>query len=108
MIAVLFLILLVCMFGAGAAMLSTTVTCLRAMFALLDAFVQQVPRGVMLFLRLATWTVVRLVKASRYLWRHSRRIGVAVAQHVYVWLFVGSFLLREWYVANELKHRGAE
>lgn len=80
---------------------------LRLIFALLDALVQQVPRGVMLFLRLATWIVVRSVKTARYLWLRSRASGVWAAQHVYVWLFIGSFLFREWYVTSELKRRNA-
>lgn len=107
MIAFLFLILLVCMLGASATILSATVTILRAVFSLLDALVQQVPSGVMLFIRLATWVTVRLARLSRYLWVHARRIGVAGAQRGHAAFFVWSYLLREWYVASELKKRGA-
>lgn len=107
MLAILFLILLACLCGAGAGLLAAGAIWLRLIFTLLDLLVQQVPRGVMLFLRLATWTVVRLAKLARWAWRHSRRIGVALAQRSYVQLFVWSYLLREWYVANELRKRGA-
>ena len=79
---------------------------LRLIFALLDALVQQVPRGVALFFRLATRAAIGLVKLSRYLWLRSRASGVWAAQHAYVWLFIASFLFREWYVASELKRRG--
>jgi len=80
---------------------------LRLIFGLLDALVQQVPRGVALFFRLITWLSVLSVKLLRWTWRHSRRIGVAVAQRAYVSLFVWSYLLREWYVMSELRKRGA-
>ena len=107
MLAVLFLILIACSLGVGAGLLAALGVWLRLIFTLLDALMQQVPSGVMLFVRLATRLVVRSVKTIRYLWLHSRRIGVAVAQRAYVNLFVWSYLLREWYVTSELKKRGA-
>ena len=107
MLAILFLILIACALGVGAGLLAALGVWLRLIFSLLDALVQQVPSGVMLFVRLATWLVVRSVKLARYLWLHSKRIGVAAAQRTYVSLFVWSYLLREWYVASELKKRGA-
>ena len=88
-------------------MLTALAVWLRLIFGLLDALVQQVPRGVALFFRLVTWLVVRSAKLTRWTWRHSRRIGVAAAQRAYVSLFVWSYLLREWYVASELRKRNA-
>lgn len=106
--AILFLILLaVCagvFFGAFAAL----AIWLRLIFALLDALVQQVPRGVMLFVRLATWTATALAKSGRWMYLQSKRVGLWGAQHAYVWLFVWSYRLREWYVASELRKRGAQ
>src|ERR1700756_4356544 len=107
MLAVLFLVLIACALGVGAGLLAALGIWLRLIFALLDALVQQVPRGVLLFVRLATWLMVRSARVARYLWLHSRRIGVAAAQRVYVRLFVWSYLLREWYVNSEVKKRGA-
>jgi hypothetical protein len=104
---VLILILAACLLGVGAGLLTALAVWLAVIFKLLDALVQQVPRGVMLFLRLATWLVVRSLKLTRYVWLHSRRVGVWTAQVGYVQLFVWSFLLREWYVSNELRKRNA-
>ena len=108
MLAVLFLILLACLFGVGAGLLAALGIWLKLIFALLDALVQQVPRGVMLFVRLATWLTVRLFKLVRYVWLHAKRGGLWAAQNAYVWLFVWSYRLRAGYVASELKRRGAQ
>jgi len=107
MIAILFLILIVCALGAGAGLLSALCSVLRLVFGLLDALVQQVPSGVALFLRLATWAVVRSAKVFRWVYGRMKRDGLWIAQHAYVWLLVWSYLLREWYVSSELKRRGA-
>lgn len=107
MLAILFLILLVCVCGAGAGLLAALAVWLRLIFSLADLLVQQIPRGVMLFLRLTTWIAVRSLKASRYLWLLAKRGGLWAAQHAYVWLFVWSYRLREWYVTSEIKKRGA-
>lgn len=104
--ALIFLILVACVFGAAGGLLAALGIWLRLVFSLLDALVQQVPRGVALFFRLAYGLTVRSLKLSRWVWLHSRRIGVAAAQRAYVSLFVWSFLLRERYVASELKKRG--
>lgn len=105
MLAILFLILLVCVCGLGAGLLTALAVWLRLTFSLLDLLVQQVPRGVMLFLRLAMWLVVRSLKLYRYVWLRAKRGGLWAAQHAYVWLFVWSYRLREWYVTSELKKR---
>jgi len=106
-VPILFLILIACLLGVGAGLLTALAVWLRLIFGLLDALVQQVPRGVALFFRIATWLSVRSAKLARYVWSNSRRIGVALAQRCYVRLFVWSFLLREWYVASELRKRNA-
>lgn len=105
MLAILFLILLICVCGAGAGLLTALAVWLRIIFSLLDALVQQVPRGVLLLLRLATWFAVRLLKVSRWSYLHAKRGGLWAAQHAYVWVFVWSYRLREWYVESELKKR---
>ena len=107
MVPILFLILIACLLGVGAGLLTALAVWLRLIFALLDALVQQVPRGVMLFVSLATWLVAASVKLVCYVWSNSRRIGVVAAQRAYVSLFVWSYLLREWYVASELRKRSA-
>lgn len=107
MLAVLFLILIACLFGAGAGLLAAAAIWLRLIFTLLDLLVQQVPRGVMLFVRLATWAVVRLAKLVRYMWLQARRVGLWAAQHAYARLFVWSYRLRSAYVAGELRQRDA-
>lgn len=108
MLAVLFLILIACACGVGAGLLIALGVWLKLIFTILDALVQQVPRGVMLFLRLTTWLATRSVKLIRYMWVHARRGGVWAAQVAYVQLFVWSYLFREWYVTSELKRRGAQ
>lgn len=105
--AILFLILLLCVLGAGAGLLAAIGVWLRIIFSLLDALVQQVPRGVMLFLRLAAWLTVRLFKLNRWGYLQAKRGSLWAAQHAYVWMFVWSYRLREWYVTSELKKRGA-
>lgn len=105
MLAILFLILIACLCGAGASLLTAAVVCTRAVFALLDALVQQVPSGVMLFVRLAVWASKWLAKLVRCVWLRVRRIGVWAAQHVHASMFVRSAQLREWYVASELRRR---
>lgn len=106
--ALIFLFFVVVCAGVGFGALAALGIWLRLIFGLLDALVQQVPRGVALFFRLATWLSVRSTKLARWIWLQSRRIGVAAAQRAYVSLFVWSYLLREWYVASELRKRGAQ
>lgn len=103
MVAILFLILLACLAGVATGVLAAAAIWLRLIFGLLDALVQQVPRGVALFCSL----LVGSIRLARAMWQQARRGGVWAAQHAYVWLFVWSFRLREWYVASELKKRGA-
>ena len=103
----LLLILATCVLGAGAGLLTALAVWLGLIFKLLDALVRQVPSGVALFFRLATWLSVRSAKLARWMWRRTRRIGVEAAQRAYVSLFVWSYLLREWYVTSELKKRDA-
>jgi len=105
--AMIFLFFVVVCAGVGFGALAALGIWLRLIFGLLDALVQQVPRGVALFFRLTTWLSVRSAKLARWAWLQSRRIGVAVAQRVYVSLFVWSYLLREWYVASEIRKRNA-
>ena len=107
MFAVLLLILVVCSLGVGAGLLTALAVWFALIFKALDALVQQVPRGVMLFVRLATWLAVRLLKVCHYVWQHSKRVGLWAAQNAYVWLFVGSYRLREWYVNSEIRRRTA-
>ncbi|HWT34745.1 MAG TPA: hypothetical protein VN289_00605 [Paraburkholderia sp.] len=103
--ALLFLIAIACFAGAACGLLAALGIWLRLVFTLLDALVQQVPSGVMLFVRLATWCVVRLAKLARWLHINGKRCGLWCAQHAYLWLFVGSYLLREWYVTREVRER---
>lgn len=108
MVAVLILILAACLLGVGMGLLTALAIWLAVIFKLLDALVQQAPRGVMLFTRLATWLVVRSVVLVRRAWLHSRRIGLWSARASYTQLFVWSYLLREWYVSSELRKRGTQ
>ena len=99
--ALIFLLLLVSIAGVGVGLLAALAIYLRLLFSLIDALVQQVPRGITLFCRL----LVRSVRAARVLHRLMKRGGLWVAQHAYVWLFVWSYRLRRAYVASELKKR---
>lgn len=105
--ALIFLILVAVVAGVGVGAFAVLAVWLGLLFMLLDALVQQVPRGVMLFVRLATWLTVRSAKVCRYVWVHAKRGGLWAAQHAYVWLFVWSFRLREWYVSSEIRRRDA-
>jgi hypothetical protein len=107
MAVILFMILVACVLGAFSGLLAALGIWLRLIFSLLDALVQQVPRGVNLFFRLAYALVVRSVKTGRWLYRLSSRVGLWLAQHAYIWLFVWSYRLRRAYVASELRKRGA-
>lgn len=105
--AILFLILLAVLAGVAVGAFTALAIWLSLIVRLLDALVQQVPRGVVLFMRLATWLAVRSARLVRYVWRQTKRGGLWAAQHAYIWLFVWSYRLREWYVAGEIKRRGA-
>lgn len=105
--AILFLILLAVLAGVAVGAFTALAIWLSLIVRLLDALVQQVPRGVILFVRLATWLAVRSAKACRYIWVRAKRGGLWAAQHAYVWLFVWSYRLREWYVTSEIRRRNA-
>ena len=107
MFAVLLLILVACSLGVGAGLLTALAIWLALIFKALGLLVQQVPRGMMLFIRLAMWLTVRSAKVCRYVWQSAKHVGLWGAQNACVWLFVGSYRLREWYVSSELKRRGA-
>jgi len=103
--AMIFLMLLVVIAGAGFGAFAALAVWLRLIFSLLDLLVQQVPRGLNLAFRLAYRLMARSVRAALVLRRLAKRGGLWAAQHAYVWLFVWSYRLRRAYVASELKKR---
>lgn len=105
MFAVLFIVVAACC-GALVIGAATTVAVWAAMlFVLLDRLVQEVPRGIWLFLRLAYSLAKGLFLAVWYLWCVARPKVRRGALIVYVWAFVWCYHVREWYIANELKTR---
>lgn len=102
---ILILFLAVCALAVGAGLLTALAIWLRLIFGLLDLLVQQVPRGVWLFLALAYSLAVGLIKTTRYLWLRVRPGLKAAALRTYVWCFVWGYHIREWYVANEIRNR---
>jgi hypothetical protein len=100
-----FLIVLIVLVAAATGCATFFVASVMLLCVALDAFANALLRGSWLFLRLATWCVVRFAKLTLWAYSHAKRVGLWGAQHAYVWLFVVSFRLRQWYVASELRRR---
>ena len=103
--AMISLMLCVVVVSVGVGAFAVLAIWLKLIFSLLDALVQQVPRGLHLFFRLTYGFVVRSVRVALVLRRLAKRGGLRAAQHAYVWLFVWSYRLRCAYVTSELKKR---
>src|ERR1700748_37386 len=88
-------------------------SCLRLIYWFVDQGLMRGTRSffvisawiVMRGFRITVWSVQNILKLVLFLWPIIRRFGVWCARFTHAQLYVLSFRLCEWYIANELKKR---